>query len=163
MGLLVNKRKVRAAASSMHQFLGAVRSIFIDDPDEAALEAATVYLYDRMARDVFGNRFTEAMRDQLQPLYKFASPAEIDARVGRIERVAEAEDRIVGDPLPEHSPDNAFTEHVRRVIRSLLFEAGYEFNDPHVLRATFPRFEETVRRIKTHLTGIKNQHGFMMR
>jgi len=156
-----DKKKVRAAARSMHQFCPVVRLIFPDDPENEVVEATTVFLYEQLARRVFGKRFVQAMRAEWGGQFKFGTASEMAMRVARIARLAGDFEKIAvqnGD----QSSGCEFTEHVRGVIRSVLAEAGYRADDGELVRQVFPRFDQAVRRIKTHLNGIKQQNHFIM-
>lgn len=158
MPLLVDKLKLKAAAGSLHQFLPAVRGVYPRPPADDATEAATVFLYVGLAREIFGRRFAHHLRLHLRPRYKFAIPTEIELRVLRIENRLEA---LTREAEPSMADDSA--AHVTTVIRALLAEACPEFDDPRHVRAIYPRFEEAVRRIKNHLLGIKRQPRFVMK
>ncbi|MEM7227652.1 MAG: hypothetical protein AAF432_02450 [Planctomycetota bacterium] len=161
LGLLLDKRKVRAAARSMHQFCPIVRLLFPEDADSEVVEASTVFLYEQLAQTVFGKRFVQAMRAEWSGTFKFATATETAMRVARINRLAGDFTKIAQEEQGSRTAGD-FTDHVRGVIRSLLSEAGYRNDDPELIRETFPRFDHAVRRIKSHLTGIKEQNHFIM-
>ena len=163
MPFLIDKLKLKAAAGSMHQFLPVVRSMYPGIPPDEAIEAATVFLYAGLAREVFGRRFAHHLRLRLRPRYKFAIPTEIELRVLRIQNRLEAMKRDAEKYSGEASPHAQSTAHVTSVIRALLAEACPESDDPAQVRAIFPRFEKAVRRIKDHLLGIKRQTRFVMK
>ena len=161
MGFLIDKVKLKAASSSMQQFYATVRAVYPEAPDDAAVEAATAFLYVRLVNDVFDRRFAGKLRRRLPNHYKFASPVKIHESAGRIGRFNEVFLRKLqesGTPAPTQ-----FAEHVRCLIRALLAEAGFPHDDEQLIREAFPRFENAVRRIKTHLTGIKKQNHFIMK
>ena len=49
------------------------------------------------------------------------------------------------------------------MIRALLVEAGAPYDDPGIVKLIFPRFENTARRLRDHLQGLKHQAQFVMR
>jgi hypothetical protein len=160
----VDKLKLKAAASSMHQFCPFVRTLFPGHPTDDVIEASTVFLYRNLAREVFGRRFVEKLNEQLREKYRHGPPIEIDLRVQRIENRLELMRREASENGNGHGTlHDQFTAHVRCVIRSLLAESGQEFDNPELVKLIFPRFEDTVRRLKDHLLGIKNQARFVMK
>ncbi|MCA9295130.1 MAG: hypothetical protein KC983_01410 [Phycisphaerales bacterium] len=161
LGLTVDRRKVKAAARSFPQFCPIVRLMFPGDADDDVIEASTVFLYEKLTEVVFGKRFVQAMRQELGESFKFASAAETAMRVARIDRLANDFEKIAMSGNAAAKAGD-FTEHVCGVIRSMLAEAGYRTDDPELLRQTFPRFDHAVRRMKSHLTGIKQQNHFIM-
>ena len=163
MPLLIDKLKLKAAAGSMHQFLHVVRSMYPGIPPDEAIEAATVFLYAGLAREVFGKRFAHHLRQHLQLRFKFAMAVEIDLRVLRIENRLEALKREMERRGAESPPHVQSAAHVTSVIRALLAEACPESDSHEQVKAIFPRFEEAVRRIKNHLLGIKRQPRFVMK
>jgi hypothetical protein len=163
MSLLIDKLKLKAAAGSMHQFLPVVRAMYPRIPPDEATEAATVFLYAGLAREVFGRRFAHHLRMELRPRYKFAMAVEVDLRILRIENRLEALKREAEKSIAGTSSHAQSTAHVTSVIRALLGEACPESDDHEHVRAIFPRFEDVVRRIKNHLLGIKRQARFVMK
>jgi hypothetical protein len=163
MPLLIDNLKLKAAVGSMHQFLPVVRAMYPRSPSDEATEAATVFLYAGVAREIFGRRFAHHLRLQLRPRYKFAIPTEIELRVLRIENRLEALRQGVQKHLADASLYEQSTAHATNVIRALLAEACPEYAAPEQVRAVFPRFEDVVRRIKNHLMGIKRQTRFVMK
>lgn len=161
MALLISKRKLAAAAGSMHQFCPIVRSVFRVNPEDQVVEAATVFLYSRVAHDVFGTRFALRLQERLRARYKTGSAVEIEKMLHRIACRFEEHRRISSIKTPLNCPHSEFTEHVRSVIRSLLAEAGLP-DDPDFVRDAFPRFEAAVQRLKAHLEGIKRQNQYLM-
>lgn len=159
MGIFIDGVKLKAAAGSMQQFYATIRAVFPDSPDDGTVEAATSFIYVLVATDVFDRRFAGRLRRRLATQYKFASPVVIEESVRRIERFNELFHRA-----SEDAPDDpeGFAEHVRCIICAILAEAGFA-QDEEVVRACFPRFENAVRRIKTHLSGIKKQNHFVMK
>lgn len=168
MPLFVSSLKLKAAAHSMHQMCPAVRGLFPDLVEDRIVETATAYLYGQIADDVFGPRFSAALRARLRNIYKYAEWHEVESRVGRIERnirlFNEQEEKAAqAGPANPTSGDDEFTRRVRSVIRALLYEAGSDHDDFNVIRHTFPRFDAAVRRIKSHQQGISKQPHFVMR
>jgi hypothetical protein len=165
MNWFVDKLKLNAAARSMHQFCPIVRTIYPDPPSNEAVEAATVYLYAGLAQEIFGKRFTIRLREEIRNHYKYAEPIEVDLRVIRMEQRVELLRREARTQRNGNGNSQyvEFTQHVHNVIRALLSEAGDGFDNPQVVKLIFPRFEEAVRRIKTHLLGIKHQSRYVMR
>lgn len=160
MTLFVDNLKVRAAASSMHQFCSVIRTVIPVEADEALVEAATVFLYDRIAREIFGRRFAKKMRHLLRDTYRCGTPIDVEARVWKIDRYFEEFEAI---ELRDCQGDQqAFTAHVRSVIRAFLAEAGVTSDNPALVKEMFPRFENAVRTLKQHLSGIKGQSHFVM-
>lgn len=164
MGWFINERKVKAAANSMHQFCQVVRSIFPGDTDDGVIESATIFLYVRLSRDLFGRRFAECLSTRLRDRLKYATVSEVKTRIARIARQADDLERAaVSVSSPRCSPQEKCRNHVTSVIESLLLEAGFRSDDPQLLKETYPRFEDVVRGLKTHLLGIKEQNAVMMK
>ncbi|MHC4429263.1 MAG: hypothetical protein ACYS0D_11790 [Planctomycetota bacterium] len=162
MGLILNQHKLRAAAGSMHQFCQEVRDLFPGPADDSAIEAATYYVYLNMSRDVFGGRFTGRMGRMIRSKLKYATPPEIKQRVARINRRTEARDKALDKVNGPRNVEDRCRSHVTSVIKALLAEAGFHGDDPEVLRAAYTRFEDVVRDVKRHLTGIKDQNRFVI-
>ncbi|MFK7959518.1 MAG: hypothetical protein AB8G96_03260 [Phycisphaerales bacterium] len=163
MGLFINGHRLKAAAFSLHQFCGAVRTIFPDLVDDRVVEAVTAFLYLRVAEETFGRRFAAALRSRARETYKFSDWSEIESRIARIEHNIEAFDATSAELDPALMAEEEFTRHVRSVIRSILLEANNPWQDTNIVRHTFPRFENAVVRIQKHLEGIKGQSTFLMR
>jgi hypothetical protein len=163
MNIFLNTRKLKAAASSMHQFCPVVRSIYRSPPDDDVVEAATVFIYEHTAREVFGRRFADALRARLRQRYRYASPVEVETRVLRIGRNCDEFRRWEEAWAPPRDTQGEFTAYVHSVIRALLAEAGQPYDDPEVVKDMFPRFEEAARRLQTHLQGIRQQSRYVMR
>lgn len=162
MNLLVDERKVKAAARSMHQFCPRVRSIFGRDVEDPVLETATLYLYVKVAREVFGRRFCDCLCGQLRSLLRSADEREAEQRVTRMAETAEAFRRVEEQMQPNASDEETFRILVRSAIRSMFAEDGRPGPDDEQLRDSFAQFEDAARRIKEHLTGIKRQNRFVM-
>ena len=130
---------------------------------DTVIEAATVFLYDHMARDIFGPRFAAQLRELIRPHFKFSSPEQMEERLSRIAHNV-AEFRRFEDAWNlSRSPHADFTRHVRSAIRALLAEGGFAFDDPAVVKDTFPRFEDAARQVRSHLLGIKQQSHYVMK
>jgi len=163
MAVLVSRRKLKAAASSMHQFLPVVGSVFPEQANDEVVEAVTLFVYEWQAQRVFGRRFASQLRRLLRERYRFADAGDLEDRVSRIRRHAEyfamaaKSDRKRARWEPQH------TVHVVSMIRSLLLEAGHPFNDQELLQKTYQRFEDAVRRVRDHLHGIQGQNQFIMK
>ncbi|MCP3902626.1 MAG: hypothetical protein GY715_03235 [Planctomycetes bacterium] len=163
MGILINKSKLKAAAGSMHQFCGAVRGVFIRPVTDDVVEAATVFLYEHVAREVFGNRFATELRREARLHYRSSPATTVEQRVDRLARNVDVLRRHADRIGPAGSAHEQYTRHVHNVIRALLIEANAPHNDPELIKGTFSRFESVIRRVKDHLVGIKRQSKYVMR
>ena len=163
MSFLTNDRKLKAAAGSMHQFCQEVRWIFPGETDDRMIETATVYLYGQLAQDIFGPRFATKLAKRLRQRLKYATPAEVEARIDRIDRQSEALERAAAALSEGDSAEEICRNHVESVIGAMLSEAGYEHGDPEASKKAFMRFEDVIRSIRKHLLGIKEQNYFLMR
>jgi len=163
MSLFLNKLKLNAAVHSMHQFCAIVRLVFPVGVDDGFVEAATVFLYRRLAEGVFGRRFTNKLMSMLDRQYKFATPVEVDGHLYKIARHIEIFEKQTVAATTVDSGQAEFTRHVTVVVKALLAEAGFDPDDAELVRQVFPRFEDAVRRIKKHLTGIKQQSHFVLK
>lgn len=163
MGLFVDRKKLKAALHSMHQFLGPVRSIFpCRVPDDVA-EAALAYMYFTTASSVFDRRFTSRLELAMREKYQFATAVEIESRVNRIRHLAEAYRQAYEDARSETSiSQTPFQDLVRGAIKALFVEAGREA-DEEIVTQYFALFEEAARRLRDHLAGIRKQNHFLMR
>jgi hypothetical protein len=163
MGLLVNDRKLKAAAFSMHQFCQEVRCIFPGDVDDRVIEAATVYLYVSLARDLFGHRFAIRLQKRLRGSLKYSTPAEVEGHVARIARQSESLEKEAASQATERTPEEVCRAHTEAVIEAMLADAG--FQDPAEEDATkaYIKFEAAIRVIRKHLVGIKEQNYFLMK
>jgi hypothetical protein len=163
MALFVNQQKVKAAAHSMHQFCQEVRDIFPGDTDDRVIETVTVYLYVQLAQDLFGPRFATRLRSRLRQRLKYATPAEVQARVERIDRQAEVFEEAAGSTSSSRSAEDICRTHVTSVIEAMLAEAGYRGEDAELTKKAYMRFEDVIRDIRKHLLGIKEQNSFIMK
>jgi hypothetical protein len=164
MGLLFNKRKLTAAASSMHQFCQETRALFPGGgADNAVVEAATMFLYLRTAEPMFGRRFAGALAEQLKARLKYTSPGDMKATLHRIHSRATQFERARVAKLDSRDAEEMVRAHVTSVIESLLAEAGETAGEPEVIRDAYARLENLVRDMKRHLAGIKEQNVFLMK
>ncbi len=162
MALIINQHKLKAASLSMHQFCHEVRELFPGSADDPAVETATYYVYVNMSRDVFGRRFSSRMSRIIRRNLKYATASEIKQRLARIGRRAQARDKALDKVNGPRGAEDRCRSHVTSVIKALLAEAGFHGDDPEVLRAAYTQFEDVVRDIKRHLTGIKEQNRFVL-
>jgi hypothetical protein len=164
MGFLINSRKVRAAAGSMHQFLQPVRTIFPGPVSDKIVEAATIYLYMNLARDLFGLRFANQLQRKLRRELKYGTAREVEARIAAIVRMAAAlEKAAAGTGGGGRAPEDVVRAHVVSVIEAMLNDAGLRGEDPETARKAYEPFERTVKDMRRHLLGIKEQNSFLMR
>ena len=132
------------------------------DIDDSAVEAVTMFLYVRMAREVFGQRFVKSMWLQVQELLKYASPQDVKARVESIaRRLCEYEHSTLGDLIPGAA--TAYQHQVRCALRAVLAECTLPANDADLLHTLFMPFVDVMDRIRTHLQGIKGQNTYLLR
>ena len=163
MGLLPDHRKLDAAASSLHQYYPAVRSIFPGPVAEQVIESIAVLLYLRAAREVFGRRFAERLSARLGRRLRHASEAEVSRRMDAITRRTIAFESEADELLAAGARESAFEHHVRCVLRALLVEAGFDPDDAEVVHDRYMPLMDAARRLAEHLRGIKRQNPFMMR
>ncbi len=163
MVLLLSKKKLTAAASSMHQFCQEVRAIFPGLVDDAVVEATTVFLYLSVAEDLFGNRFRAQLARAVGQRLKYGKPADLRQRLVRVRQRAEALEKGKQATAATRDPEEQCRAHVTAVIESMLLEAGFNINDQDVIRAGYTKFENVVRDMKRHLDGIKQQNIFLFR
>jgi hypothetical protein len=163
MGLLVNERKLKAAALSMHQFCQEVRAIFPSDVDDRVVEAATVYLYVSLARDLFGQRFASRLQKKLHGNLKYSTPAEVEGHLVRISRQSESMEKAAAAKASERTPEELCRAHTESVIEAMVANAGIQNHDPVEAKKAYIKFEEAIRVIRKHLVGIKEQNYFLMK
>ncbi|MHC4219604.1 MAG: hypothetical protein ACYSU7_14270 [Planctomycetota bacterium] len=164
MSMMVNERKLKAAALSMHQFCQQVRHIFPGDVSDRMVEASTVYLYVSLARDLFGQRFATRLQKRLRGKLKYATPAEVDGHLGRITKQSEAvEKTLAAQKQGEQNAEEIVRAHVEAVIDAMLDDAGFKISDPEVGKKAYVKFEEAIREIRKHLMGVKDQNHFLMK
>ncbi|MHC4219726.1 MAG: hypothetical protein ACYSU7_14895 [Planctomycetota bacterium] len=163
MGLLVNDRKLKAAAFSMHQFCQEVRAIFPGEVDDRVVEAATVYLYLSLSRDLFGHRFATRLQKRLRGSLKYSTPAEVEGHVARITKQSEGVERAAAANASERTPEEICRAHTSAVIEAMLADAGFQDTEPDAYKKAYIKFEESIRVIRKHLVGIKDQNHFLMK
>ena len=163
MGLLINDRKLKAAAGSMHQFCQDVRGVFPGDVDDRVVEAATAYLYMSLTRDLFGQRFTTKLQKRLAGGLKYSTPAEIEGHMIRISRQAEALEKGMAAHTHDTSPDEIVRNHVTAVIEAMLTDAGFRGYDPDTLKRAYPLFDNAIKSMRSHLLALKEQNFFLMK
>ena len=163
MGFLMIDRKVKAAAGSMHQFCQAVRGIFPGPVSDAVAECATIYVYLNLTRDLFGLRFANRVQRKLRRTLKYNTAKQVEDRIGAIVRRAAALEKAVAAKEGDKSPDDVVRAHVVSVIEAMLSDAGFRGEDPEVSKKAYEPFERTVKDIRRHLLGIKEQNYFLMK
>ena len=163
MALLMSTRKLKAAATSMHQFLPVVRGVFPEQASDELVEAVTLFVYEWQAEREFGRRFAGQLKRLLRERYRFSDAGDVEERVSRIRRHAEYFALAAKNDRSRGGWESESTMHVVSTIRSLLLEAGLPFSDPELLQRTYQRFEEAVRRVRDHLRGISQQNKFIMK
>jgi hypothetical protein len=161
MFLFVDPLKLKAAARSMPQFRPVVRTLFPGPVHDVVVEAATIYLYLTVCRQVFSRRFTTELSRFLVRNVRCGRPGEVAARVKRLAKEANSVEHSLGRFAT--SKDQEFRDRIRGMILSLFAEGGYPDNDPELVRTAFEPFEQVVRRIKVHLSGIKEQNHFVLK
>jgi hypothetical protein len=162
MGLLVNDRKLKAAAGSMHQFCQEVRCIFPGDVDDRVVEAATVYLYVNLARDLFGPRFAARLQKRLHGDLKYSTPAEVEGHLARIAKQSESREKAASQST-DRTPEELCRAHTEAVIDAMLGDAGFQAIDGADAKKAYIKFEEAIMVIRKHLIGIKEQNHFLMK
>jgi len=163
MGLLVNERKLKAAALSMHQFCQEVRCIFPGDVDDRVIEAATAYLYVSLARDLFGHRFAIRLQKRLRGGLKYSTPAEVEGHVARIARHSESLEKAAASQSTDRTPDEVCRAHTEAVIEAMLADAGFKDVAADEGKKAYIKFEAAIHVIRKHLVGIKEQNYFLMK
>lgn len=164
MGLLINNRKLDAAATSMHQFCQETRSIFpAGQANDDLVEAATVFLYLRTAQGLFGRRFSAALARRLKARLKYGAASDMKTTIQRFQERANHLERARLAQIDTRDADEVVRSHVTSVIESLLAEAGATMSDPEIIRNAYAKFELVIRDMKRHLSGIKEQNVFLMK
>jgi len=163
MGFLVNDRKLKAAAASMHQFCHEVREIFPGDVDDRVVEAATAYLYVSLVRDLFGHRFGSKLQKKLHTRLKYSTSAEVEGHIARITRDSGAMEKGLDTHAPERSPEDIVRAHVLSVIDAMLTDAGFKNPDREQAAKAYTKFEVAIKAMRSHLLGIKEQNYFLMK
>lgn len=164
MAWLVNERKLKAAANSMHQFCQQVRGIFPDNVDDRVVEAATVYLYVSLARDLFGQRFAAKLQRKLATNLKYSTAAEVEGHIARLEKQTDVLERAAHEDHPARTPEEIVRVHVVCTIQAMLSDAGFqEQRDQETIGRLYERFERAVKEMRRHLVGIKEANYFVMK
>src|SRR5262245_12647819 len=148
MGFLMMDRKVKAAAGSMHQFCQVVRGIFPGPVSDKIAEAATLYMYLNLTRDVFGLRFANTLQRKLRRKLKYCTAKEVEAHVVAIVRQASALEKAVAAKSGDKSPEEVVRAHVVSVIEAMLNDAGFRGEDPEISRKAYEPFERAVEDIR---------------
>ena len=161
MSLVINKKKLLAAAASMHQFCQDVREIFPNEVKDDLVEATTILFYLGTAESLFGARFTGKLRRAIAPRLKYAMPSDIKALIRRIEERAGFQHRLKLQTMHTRNPDDHVRAHVTSVIESILTEAGLDIKNDEVVVAAYTKVELLIREIKRHLIGIRDQNSFL--
>lgn len=164
MRFLLDQRKMKATARSMHQFCGNVRAIFPSEVKNEVVETATVFLYVKICREVFGRRFADRICKQLRENLKYSTVHEVNTALARICKESNGYELAAAEMQPALSPQEQFQIHVTSVVRAMLLEGGFltAENENALLARAFRPFDNAVRAIKTHLLGIKRQNHFIM-
>lgn len=163
MGFLVNDRKLKAAAGSMHQFCHEVREIFPGDVDDRVIEAATSYLYVSLVRDLFGHRFAAKLLKKLHTKLKYSTSAEVEGHIARITKHSEMMEKGLDMNAPDRSPEDIVRAHVLSVIDAMLADAGFKNPDREQSSKAYTKFEQAIKEMRSHLLGIKDQNYFLMK
>ena len=163
MGFLVNDKKVKAAATSMHQFCQTVREIFPGDVDDRVVEAATMYVYVSLTRDLFGQRFAHKLQKRLRAFLKYTTAAEADGHIARITKHSEALENALAAHSTDRSVEEIVRAHVTSVIEAILSDAGFNGEDHEIAKKAYERFEMAIQQMRKHLIGIKDQNVFLLR
>ncbi len=164
MRLMLDNRKVKATARSMHQFCGNVRAIFPGEVANEIIETATIYLYVKVCREVFGRRFSDRSGKMMRDNLKYCTVSEVNRALARICREADGYEQGAAEMQPDMTTQEQFQVHVTGVVRAMLKEAGAldTGNEDAMLARAFKPFDAAVRAIKTHMLGIKRQNHFIM-
>ncbi len=163
MSFLINDRKLKAAAGSMHQFCQEVREIFPGDTDDRVVEASTSFLYVSLVRDLFGLRFATKLQRRLRTLLKYSTAAEVEGHIARITRHSEALEKAVKSFSGPRSAEEIVRTHVLAVIEALLSDAGFKDVSPDETAKSYAKFENAIKEMRKHLLGIKEQNHFLMK
>ncbi len=162
--MIVNDRKLKAAALSMHQFCQEVRCIFPGDVDDRVVEAVTAYLYLSLARDLFGHRFALRLQKRLRGNLKYSSPAEVEGHLARIAKHSECLERAAAsESADDRTPEEVCRAHTTAVIEAMLADAGFQTFDAADGKKAYIKFEAAIMVIRKHLVGIKEQNYFLMK
>ncbi|MBT8487082.1 MAG: hypothetical protein HKO59_14245 [Phycisphaerales bacterium] len=163
MALFVDERKIKAACSSMHQFIPAVKRIFPGEVQPHLLESALVYMYLSVAREIFSRRFVERLDAGIRNGLRFNTPAEAHRRVAwitaRVDTLLTTEDPLLF-PGATISP---YEHGVRCIVRTFLDEGGFSSEDSELVRDTFLPTDEALTALRRHMSGIKKQNPYLFR
>jgi hypothetical protein len=127
------------------------------------VEAATVYLYTSLARDLFGPRFSSRLQKRLQGNLKYSTPAEVEGHLARINRQSESLEKAAAAKAAERTAEELCRAHTEAVIEAMLANAGIQNYDPTEAKKAYMKFEEAIHVIRKHLVGIKDQNHFLMK
>ncbi len=163
MGFLVNERKLKAAAFSMHQFCQEVRAIYPGDVDDRVVEASTTFLYVSLVRDLFGPRFATKLQRRLRTLLKYSTAAEVGGHIARITVHSEAIEKGVRAFSDDRSAEDIVRAHVLAVIEAMLSDAGFKDVSADAAAKSYVKFEHAIKEMRKHLLGIKDQNYFLMK
>jgi len=163
MGFLVNDRKLKAAALSMHQFCQEVREIYPGDVDDRVVEASTTFLYVSLVRDLFGPRFANKLQRRLRTLLKYSTAAEVGGHIARITVYSEGIEKRVRSFSDERSAEDIVRTHVLAVIEAMLSDAGFKGVSSEEAAKSYVKFEHAIKEMRKHLLGIKDQNHFLMK
>ena len=163
MSFLVNDRKLKAAAASMHQFCHEVREIFPGEVDDRVIEAATSYLYVSLVGDLFGNRFAAKLQKKLHTKLKYSTSAEVEGHIARITKHSGAMEKGIDKNAPERSPEDIVRGHVLSVIDAMLADAVFNNPNREESAKAYTKFEHAIKEMRSHLLGIKDQNNFLMK
>ena len=163
MGLFTDDRKVKAAARSMHQFLPEMRGLFPEAVQDWVVEASLVFMYRRMCHEVYGHRFVERWDGHVHDLYKYATAPEVNAQILKVAKLAESYEGVDDTLLPDDAVVTDYEHRIRCMIRAIFNGAGCPGDDPEIIRSSFAPVESLMKKIASHLAGIKKQNPFVMR
>ena len=133
VGLFIDERKVRAAASSMHQFYPLVRNLYDHEVSNVIVETATTFLYLRLATEVFGRRFVDKMGPWMPDRLKYSSAEEIRDGVKRLTNHVDTFVSSRDEMLDCYSYESDYAHHIRAVIKAMFTEARTPMDDPEIV------------------------------
>ncbi|MHC4911264.1 MAG: hypothetical protein ACYTF9_16290 [Planctomycetota bacterium] len=163
MGLLTtNKKKLLAAARSMHQFCSPVRALYPNQVTDSLIESATVFLYLRAANNCFNRKFAVQLGGEIASTLKYASSQQLREVVGRLAQQAAAFEQSA-DMLLGGAAETNYAHQVRSLMRALFAEGGEGKNDAELVARSFVAFDGLLKQMEAHLQGIKKQNPAMFR